>query len=95
MSLDFECCICMENFTILNEITQLVCTHVFCSKCVNKLSIHNNNIFTCPLCREKIQVNTKSDVKESKLTTHMQEYLRKENEIRNKFNAKKMILITS
>lgn len=48
---NFECFICMENISDLENIKQMKCKHMFCSKCINKWLAINQ---TCPLCKSRV-----------------------------------------
>lgn len=52
---DPECAICSEPFATGGEMSQLPCSHVYHTNCINTWLTRNRN---CPLCREELRNNT-------------------------------------
>lgn len=60
---NFECFICMENISDFENIKQMKCKHMFCSKCINKWLAINQ---TCPLCKTRVSnKDTRNIIKNS------------------------------
>jgi len=47
-----NCCICLEDFTVEDEVSFSKCHHLFHTKCVKEWSTYKT---TCPVCRENFE----------------------------------------
>lgn len=52
---DRKCRICLEDFAVHDEVTDLTCHHIFHSECIRNAVIRQHS--QCPLCRATIPVN--------------------------------------
>ena len=58
-----ECCICLDEIHIEDEII-LKCNHIFHESCICNLLLYDNK---CPLCKQYIRTNKKLIAKQSLL----------------------------
>ncbi len=81
-----DCELCLEEFNQQEHLPKVLghCGHTFCERCV--MHIWENSVIHCPVCRQKVQVQSAKDLPQTNYSL-----LQVQSQINEEKNLKPMI----